>query len=81
MKKVQQLCSQHFCSFVMTPLFVRPWCAMVCVAGILQVWNVSQQQPLHSLKVGSTPAQSLNFFPGSSRALITFQDGTVSTPL
>jgi hypothetical protein len=54
---------------------------MVCAAGIMQVCNVSQQQPLHSLKVGSTPAQSLNFFPGSSRALITFQDGSVSAAL
>lgn len=49
----------------------------MCDAGILQVWNVSQQQPLHSLKAGNGPAQSLDFFPCSSKALITFQDGTL----
>lgn len=50
---------------------------MALHAGILQVWNVSQQQPQHNLKVGNAPAQSLQFFPGTSKALITFQDGTV----
>jgi hypothetical protein len=53
-------------------------CVLCGPAGILQVWNVSQQQPQHNLKVGNVPAQSLQFFPGTSRALITFQDGTVS---
>lgn len=46
--------------------------------GTLQLWNVSQQQPLRSLKIGGQgPAQNVAFFPGSSRALISFQDGTV----
>lgn len=54
-------------------------CCLYAVAGILQVWNVSQQQPLRSLKVGNAPAQSLSFFPGSSRVLITFHDGMVSS--
>ncbi|KAF6263074.1 hypothetical protein COO60DRAFT_1672788 [Scenedesmus sp. NREL 46B-D3] len=45
--------------------------------GVLQLWNVSQQQPLKSLKIGKGPAQSVQFFPGSSKALLTFQDGTV----
>lgn len=47
-------------------------------AGSLQVWNVSQQQPLRTLKTGvSAPAQSVQMFPGCSRALLTFQDGTL----
>ncbi|WIA17928.1 hypothetical protein OEZ85_009421 [Tetradesmus obliquus] len=45
--------------------------------GVLQLWNVSQQQPLKSIKIGNGPAQSVQFFPGTSKALLTFQDGTV----
>jgi hypothetical protein len=48
----------------------------VC-AGVLQVWNVSQQQPLETLATGQGPAQTITFFTGTSKALITFQDGTV----
>lgn len=50
---------------------------LAALAGVLQLWNVSQQQPLKSIKIGNGPAQSVQFFPGTSKALLTFQDGTV----
>lgn len=44
-------------------------------SGALQLWNVSQAQALKSMRTGQSHAQSVQFFPGSSRALLTFQDG------
>jgi hypothetical protein len=58
-----------------------PACPSQCIydmcAGVLQLWNVSQQQPLETLATGQGPAQTITFFTGSSKALITFQEGTV----
>jgi hypothetical protein len=67
------------CSICVVMLSPRLAAQLQCkrTAGVLQLWNVSQQQPLKSLKIGKGPAQSVQFLPGSSRALLTFQDGKV----
>jgi hypothetical protein len=51
-----------------------------CAAGVLQMWNVSQGQPMKLLKTGMGSCQSLTFIPGTKQAVATFKDGSVSSP-
>ncbi len=47
-------------------------------AGVLQVWNVSQPQPLKLLRTGLVALRALAFFEGSQRLLLAGTDGSVS---
>jgi hypothetical protein len=48
-------------------------------AGALQLWNVSQAQPLRALRTGLAGLKSLAFFHGSQRLLLAAADGAVSS--
>ncbi|GMH75682.1 hypothetical protein TL16_g06841 [Triparma laevis f. inornata] len=46
--------------------------------GVVKVWNVSQTKPIEHRRVGHTGFQSCLVIPGTSRAICSFVDGSVT---
>ncbi|GMH86841.1 hypothetical protein TrST_g12244 [Triparma strigata] len=46
--------------------------------GVVKVWNVSQSKPIEHRRVGHTGFQSCHVVPGTSRAICSFVDGSVT---
>ena len=48
-----------------------------CHPGAVQLWNVSQAQPLRSFKTGLGAVQAVALIPGTHKLLLSAVDGTV----